>query len=136
MTHSIGGIIAIPKKNPKKDKENEVDIDQLAGLITVPSYTTTTSHTHTLQPNYNSNYQWTPAPTPLPHFSLGTEEENQELLAMMECLGVEPTDNYLSGILIIIGEKYYSFTELLCKQMQFMNRLNILLCHRGSDDEN
>lgn len=87
-------------------------------------------------PQYNHQiYTPAPPPAPMPHFNLGTEEENAELLAMMDCLGVEPTENYFQGFMIIIGDKWYSFQELLVKQMQFMSRINILLCHRGTDDQ-
>lgn len=134
------------------DKITEVQksfsVDQTTGTMTTDTsgYTGNlipgnTWHTHPIQPNYygpQPSLPYIPPSTPLPHFNLGSEEDNKELLAMIGALGIEPTEDYLGpDMKLVIGEKWYSFTELLVKQMQFMTRVNILLCHRGSnDDEN
>lgn len=134
-----GELIKQVDKIQKAMQDHRHTLVSTANTNVTGNYYPPPTYHHTVAPNYH----WHTANPPpsyvqaTPHISLGSEEECEHVLAMLETLGVEPTD-YLSGkpMLFQIGDKFYSFLDVLTAQFQFMHRINLLLVHRGLSDEN
>lgn len=114
------------------------EVNQNYGTITTSGTAGSTipTHQHTLAPQYNWH---TAAPIAPPtnwgmpayhHINMG---ECPELELLVKMLKVEPGGS--EGILLNIGDKYYSLVNILKAQVELMMRMNILLVHRNLGDE-